>query len=124
MNEARPRGAALSGMLQSGDAAKRICLVSALPGELGLVAAEVPVCCSLPEYWTPQIQALDDSSRRELEVFAHQPGKLLFVNLARASCINQHRDGVGNSDSVSQLDFAPIRESGRHNVLRNVPGHI
>src|SRR4051794_24832530 len=60
----RPRGA----RLETGVGAQRARLVRPFPGELGLGAAEVAKRGRLPVDGPSQIEALDDSARRQLEV--------------------------------------------------------
>src|SRR6185295_9033298 len=111
-------------VLNSGGGAKRVRFIRALPRELRLVAAEVTVCRGLLEDRPAKVQALDDSRRRQLEVLAHQTRQLLFIDLPGASCVDQHRYRIGDSNRVSQLHLASIRKPRGYDVLRDVSSHI
>src|SRR5947209_10897326 len=49
--------------------------VGRFPCEVGVVAAEVSVCCGLAVDGTAQVEGLDDALGRELEVVAHERGE-------------------------------------------------
>ena len=40
------------------------------------------------------------------------------------SRIDQHAHRLGNADGVGQLHFAAVGQSGGHDVLGDVPGHV
>src|ERR1051326_3943531 len=66
--------------------------VGALPGELRLVAAEVPERRRLLVNRPAQVELLHDAARSELEVAAHDLGDLLFRNPAGTLRVHHHRD--------------------------------
>src|SRR3954469_18180420 len=73
--------------------AEGVRLVGALPGELFLVAPEVPVRRRLLVDGAAQVEVLDDALGREREDLAHGVDELRLVDLARPLGVGHHGDG-------------------------------
>src|SRR6185369_13429175 len=99
-------------------------LVDALPGELGLRAAEVAERRRLRVDRLAQVELFHDAARRQLEVGAHELRDLGLRNLAGAVRVDHHRDGIGDADCVRKLYGGAIGQAGAHDVLRDVAGHV
>src|SRR6266850_2964218 len=72
--------------------------IGALPGEVGLRAAEVPIGGRLLVDGPAQVEVLDDARRREVEVAADQLLELRVRHLARAERVHHDRDRIGHAD--------------------------
>src|SRR5207244_4264316 len=67
---------------------------------------------------------VDDCLRCQLEILANQAGEVGIRDGAGAEGVYGHRYGFGNTDSISQLDFASGSEFGGHEVLGDVARHV
>src|SRR5262245_51705288 len=104
----------------------RVCLecsrlVRALPGELRLVAAEVPVGGGLEVDRPQQVERLDDALGTQVEVFLHQLCDLVVRDLAGAERLDQDAHRARDPDRVGDLQLALRREAGGDDVLGDVP---
>ena len=73
---------------------------------------------------TAQIQVTDDGCRGQIKYFAHSGFQFVVLDGAGTKGINHDGNGLGNADSVSQLNFALIGQAGSDNVLGNPAGSI
>ena len=71
-----------------------------------------------------QIQVTDDGCRGQIKYFAHSGFQFVVLDGAGTKGINHDGNGLGNADSVSQLNFALIGQAGSDNVLGNPAGSI
>src|SRR5579864_940184 len=99
-------------------------LVGCLPGEVGIVAPEVPVGRGLLVNRPPQFERVDDAPRGQLEVRANQVRDDCRIHFLGPKRIHPHAYRIGYANRVRQLDFAAIRQFSRDNVLCNVPRHV
>ncbi|EAU68690.1 hypothetical protein STIAU_6032 [Stigmatella aurantiaca DW4/3-1] len=111
-------GAAREGLTQ------RILLVGALPGELFLGAAEVPVRGGLLVDGPQQVQVLDNLARTQAEHLAHRQSNLLFRHGGRAERLHHHAHRLGDPDGVGDLHLAPAGQTRGHHVLGDVAPHV
>ena len=81
-------------------------LVGLFPGELRLVATEVPVDGGLSEDRPAELEMVDDAARGQGEVFPHELIQILDGHLFRVFRVDQHRDGIGHADRIGELHFA------------------
>src|SRR5581483_6262360 len=95
--------------------------VGALPGQVEVAAAEVPVGGHLAVDGPAQLQVADDAHRREVEVLVDQGHDLVAVDPLAAEGLDQHRHRLGHPDGVGHLDLALPREPGRDHVLGHPP---
>src|SRR6185436_11357239 len=103
---------------------QRVRLVRALPGELFLVAPEVPVGGRLLVDGAAQVQVFDDAFGGEGEDLAHGVDDLALLHLARALGVHHHGDGVGHADGVGDLQLEAVGQAGGHDVLGDVARHV
>src|SRR6185437_903439 len=92
--------------------------------ELGLVAAEVAVGCSLLVDRPAEVEALDNALGRKREVGADQLGELGFAQLTGAESVNQNTDRLRYANGIGKLDFDAIGEARGNNVFGNVTSHV
>ena len=64
-----------------------------------------------------EAERLDDDTGAEVEVLADDLHKLLVRLLARAVGVNVDRQGLGNTNSVRELDERAARKTGRNKRL-------
>src|SRR5437870_6238990 len=99
-------------------------LVGPFPTEFGLITAEMAVAGRLLINWSPEIERLNDSSGRQVEVFANQFGDFVLVDFSGSERIDAHGDRIGNADGVCQLNLDPLGKTRRYDIFRDVTGHI
>ena len=95
-----------------------------LPGQIDVGAAKVTVSGGLLVDGTAQVQLLDDLGGTHVEVLVDDLGQLLLAEDAGAVGVHQYADGVSHADGVGQLDLALAAQTGGHQVLGDVPGHV
>src|SRR5262245_58841856 len=91
--------------------AERRRLVRPLPGELRLVAAEVPERRRLAVDRPPKVERFDDAARCELEVAADDLADLLVGDLAGAERVDEDRNRLGDADGVCELHETSVGET-------------
>src|SRR6516164_2099549 len=94
--------------------------IGALPGELGLAAAEMPVARGLLVDRPHEVQHLAQPVRRQVEVLADDPCEVLGRKTARAEALHHDRDRLGDPDGVGHLYLATLGEAGGDDVLGDV----
>src|SRR5271169_2440371 len=96
--------------------------VRPLPGEVRLLAAEVPVRRRLRVNRPEQVQVTDN--RRRAEVKYLQDGVLNPLNRGAlsAEALHEQANWLSLADGISDLRLAPVGESGRYHVFRH-PAH-
>src|SRR3954471_2235569 len=100
--------------------AERVDPIGGLPGEL--LAAEVAVGRCVAVDRPGEVEVADDRRRPEVE---NLPDRLLDergVDGRSAERVDHQRDRVRGADRVGDLELAPVRETGRNDVLRDVAG--
>jgi len=80
-------------------------LVGPFPTEFGLITAEMAVAGRLLVDRSPEIERLNDSSGRQVEVFANQFGDFVLVDSPATERVDAHGDRIGNADGVCQLNL-------------------
>ena len=103
---------------------QRLGLVGPLPGETGIVTAEVAVGRRLPVDRAEQVEHLDDALRPQVEMGADKLLDPPVGKLARAECRHMHRDGLGNADGIGDLHLAFVGKTGGHDVLRDITAGV
>src|SRR5579864_4166180 len=98
--------------------------VGCFPREVGIVASEVAVGGSLAVNRTTQLQRLDDSLGRQLEVRPHQVRNNFGINLVRAKRLYQNAHRLSDADSIRELQFAAISQTASNDVFRDVARHV
>src|SRR5579864_2580605 len=98
--------------------------VGCFPREVGIVASEVAVGGSLAVNRTTQLERLDDSLGRQLEVRPHQVRDNFGIDLVRAKRFNQNAHRLSDADRVRELQLAAVSHSGSNNVFRDVTRHV
>src|SRR5205809_2483520 len=73
---------------------------------------------------TKQIELLDNFRRFEVENFPDCPLKFFFVDFAGTESIDADANGLGMTDGVRKLNFASIRQTGGHDILRYPAAHV
>src|SRR5215475_24454 len=99
-------------------------LVRSLPTELGFVTAKVAIAGSLAIDRLAKIQRFDDTASSKLEVLANQLRDLVLVGLSSTKRVDADGNWIRHSDCISKLDFDSIRQTCRHNVLRDISRHV
>lgn len=92
------------------------------PGEVGVGATEVRVASGFGEDGSSQLEGGQDQADSQVEVLLHN-GEQVSVRLAAlgsAIGINEHGEGLGNTDGVFILDFILDSEKRRKNLRANV----
>src|SRR5437879_8804911 len=112
------------GLAQTGIARQLGGFVGQFPREVWIVATEMPVSGSLLIDRTAQVQRVDDSPRRQLEVRTDDVGNNRGINFLRAEGFDEHADWIRNADGVRKLHFSAIRQCTRYYVRRYVARHI
>src|SRR5437667_2921439 len=110
--------------LPSQQAAQGLDLVRPLPGELVLVAAEVPVGRRLLVDGPAQVQVLDDALGGEGEDLPDGVGQTGLLDLARAHGVHHDRYRIRDADGVGHLQLEAVGQPRRHHVLGDVPRHV
>src|SRR5262249_54876441 len=114
------RAAARPARLFPGIRLERGHLVGGLPGELGLIAAEVAVRRSLEVDRAQEIERLDDALGAQVEVLLDQRREPVVRDLPRAEGLHEHAHRTRDADRVGDLDFALAGEPCGDDVLRHV----
>ena len=78
----------------------------------------------LPIDRAKEIQLLNDFRRFEVENFPDCPLKFFFVDFAGTESIDADANGLGMTDGVRKLNFASIRQTGGHDILRYPAAHV
>ena len=71
-----------------------------------------------------QIQAFDDSFRRHREDLADRGFDLARADFFAAVRIHVNAHRFRDTDRVGKLDFTVVRQTGRHDVFRDVACHV
>lgn len=95
-----------------------------LPSEIGVFATEVTAGSRLAEDRATEFKVLDDALRRERVLLFDDLADLVVANRAGAFGVNVNADRVGNTDGVSELNFAATGKASSNNVLGNVARHV
>src|SRR3989344_1838375 len=62
--------------------------------------------------------------RPEVKNFLDNFGNLVIGYFARTFGINENRNGLGDTNRISDLKFAFISQTRSHDVFRDISGHI
>ncbi len=111
-------------MTASAAAARASRFVGFLPGERLTFATEVSAGGRFLEDRATKLKMLDDSGGCQRKVLSNQFAKLRVVDLARSFGIDMHTDRLGDTDCVSELNFAAVSQPGGDDVLGHVAGHV
>src|SRR3989344_1864239 len=90
--------------LDAGGIAQCIRLVSALPAEAGLGAAEVAVGRGREVHRAQQVEHLYDALGTQVKMFDHEFGDLRIRNYTGAEGVDVYRNRFGDADGVGDLD--------------------
>src|SRR5688500_14801611 len=82
-----------------------------LPGELLVVATEVPVRRRLPVDRAAQVEVADDGRRPQVEDLSDGVADLVGVDGLAAEGLHEDRHGLGDADGVRHLDLAARRRT-------------
>src|SRR5512139_2195742 len=99
-------------------------LVGDLPGEVGLLAAEVAVARGAGVDRPHQVEHLDDALGTQVEVALDQLDDLGFGDLAGAEGVDHQRGRASDADRVADLHHAPVGEPGGDDVLRHIAAGV
>src|SRR2546425_10988432 len=88
--------------------------VGPFPTEFGLITAEMAVAGRLLVDRSPEIERLNDSSGRQVEVFANQFGDFVLVDSPATERVDAHGDRIGNADGVCQLNLDSLGKTRRY----------
>lgn len=86
--------------LQARRASQQLGFVGLLPGELGQLAAEVPVIGGLAVDGAAQVEVANDGAGAQVEVLAHQRGDLLIGDDAGAEGLHINRERARHANGV------------------------
>src|SRR6185437_772886 len=109
---------------QAGGGAQGVGAVCALPGEIGVVTAEVAVRGGLLVDRAVQGELLAERAGTQVEVLGDELGDAAAADPLRAERLHHHRNRVGDADRVGYLHLGPVRELGRHDVLGYPAGGV
>src|ERR671915_782744 len=110
------------GHLEAGGGAEGVDAVGELPGEVGLLATEMPVSRRLLVDRAEQVEVADDGGRTQVEDPQDDLLDLLLGDLVGAEGLHEDADRVGLADRVRDLDLATVGEAGGDDVLGH-PAH-
>ena len=99
---------------------ERVDLVGLLPGEVGIVTAEVAVGGGLAVDRAAEVEVAQDRGRPEVEHLADELLDQRLVDVVRPEGLDVDRERVGDADRVGNLDLAALGEPGGDDVL----GHV
>src|SRR5512133_1102278 len=108
------RGAEAGGLAQGGS------LVGALPGEVVVVAAEVPVGGGLLIDRAVQVQGVAEGAGAQVEVLVDEPLDLPAADLVGPEGLDHDRHRMRDADGVGDLDLGAGGQPRGHDVL----GHV
>ena len=100
-----------------GGAAQRRGAVGALPREVVVVAAEVPVGSGLLVDRPVQTQLLAEGPGAQVEMLVHQLRDLRAADLLGAERLDHHRHRVSHADRVGDLHLRALGKAGGDDVL-------
>src|SRR5690348_8988115 len=109
---------------QAGGGAQGVGAVGALPGEVGIVAAEMAVRGGLLVDGAVQGELLPERAGTEVEVLGDEPGDAAAADPLGAERLDHHRHGVGDADRVGDLHLGPVGKARRHDVLGHPAGGV
>src|SRR5579862_1464712 len=112
------------GFREPGGRTQRVGLVGALPGEVAVLAPEVPVRRGLPVDRAAQVEVAEDRRRPQVEVLADERLDLRHRDRLRPGRLDEDRHRVRDPDRVRELELAPLGEPRRDDVLRDVAGRV
>src|ERR1043166_79022 len=95
-----------------------------LPGDVGVVFAEVAVVGGLGVDRTQQVELLDDGGGVEAGYFADGALDGLLLHDAGGEGVDADGNRVGMADGVGELNLGARGEAGSHNVFGHVAPHV
>ena len=103
-------------------------VLASLPGEVRVVASEVPVGSGLAHDGAAELEVPDDAAGAEVEVLVDDVGEL-SIGLARcllggAVGVNKDGEGVGDADGVGELDEGALAEASVDEGLGDPAGGV
>src|SRR6476620_9309808 len=121
LGERLDRGA---GGAEAGGLAQLLGLVGALPREVVVLAAEVPVGGGLLVDRAVQVQRVAEGARAQVEVLVDELLDLAAADLLGAERLDHDRHRVRHADGVGDLDLGALGEAGGDDVLGHVAGRV
>src|SRR5579863_1210263 len=109
---------------EPGGRAQRVGLVGALPGEVPVLAPEVPVRRGVRVDRSPQVEVAEDRSRPQVEVLADERLDLRHRDRLGPKRLDEHGHRMRDTDRVRHLELAPLREPRSDDVLRHVARRV
>ena len=73
---------------------------------------------------TQEVELRDNVGRLEAENFPYRLFDFLLRNFRRSESLNRDAERLRIADGVGDLDFAPVGEPRRHDVLRHPSAHV
>ena len=117
------RGSNRGGRFAGGFAQRRRA-VGLLPGDVGVVFAEVAVVGGLQVDGAQEVELLDDRRRLEAEDFGHDPLQFLIADDAGAEGVDADGNRVGIADGVGELNLCARSQTRCDDVLGHVTAHV
>src|SRR5579859_816572 len=114
----------LQGVSQARGAAELARAVGALPGEVGLTAAEVPVRRGLRVDRAQQVERGDDGAGPEVEDLHDRVLDALHGDRLGAEALYEEPDRHRLADGVGHLGLATVRQPGRDHILGHPPHRV
>lgn len=101
-------------------------ILGGFPGEIGIVSTEVTESAQLAVDGSLEAELLDDHTRSEVEVLVDDDLEVVVsVAFSDGSVgVNVDGDGVGDTDTVSDLDEGSLGETSVDQTLGNPSGGI
>ena len=99
-------------------------LIGLLPGDVGIVLAEVTIVGGLRVDRATEFELTDDLGGFEAEGLLHSDLDRLLGNRSGAEGVDVDRDGIRMADRIGELYLAASGKSGSDNILRNVAAHV
>src|SRR6185369_17818199 len=93
---------------QRGRLPQEVSLVGVFPGEVGFVAAEVPVGRGLAVDGAMEVQVLAERGRPQVEMLVDQLGYSRLGNTLGPERLDQQRQRTRDSDRVRDLHLNPV----------------
>ena len=84
----------------------------------------MPTSSRLAEDWTLKFQVFDNALSRQWVLLTNDVADDRIIDLPGSLSVNVNTDWIGNTNRVSQLNFATLGQSGGDDVFGNVTRHI
>src|SRR5579885_2890463 len=89
-------------------ALERFDFIQPLPGGVNVCAAKVAVGSGGLVDGAPQVEALNDACRAQVEMLADQSDQFFVADFARAKGLHKDRERASNANGIGDLNLAAV----------------